>query len=225
MSGPHGNTVPVSDAVSTIILRNHMVFEALKLKIVNYHALASKIAPEVNELTGKEANIETIVVAIKRFSDRLSEGRMEEMSAILKGARLNLAGGAVEVTIGAKGAAAHRVLQDVLRLASKFTEAPNIFQLPNSVKLIAQEEDALLLEGALSSKYPLSLKKGVARVTVRMPPAAENAPGIVSLITELLYRNGISILDAFLSYEDIVMIVHEKSGPKAYQVLSERISE
>jgi ACT domain-containing protein len=225
MSSSHGSTVPVSDAVSTIILRNHMVYEALKLKIVNYHALALRISSEVEELTGRKANIETVVVAIKRFSDRLSEGQMEEMSDVLEGARLNLAGGAAEVTIGAKGAEAHQVLQDILKLASKFTEAPNIFQLPNSVKLIAEEEDAVLLEKVLSRKYPLSLKKNVAKITVRMPPAAEKAPGIVSLITELLYRNGISILDAFLSYEDIVMIVHEKSGAKAYQVLSEKISE
>jgi hypothetical protein len=225
MSGSQANSVPVSDAVSTIISRNHVVYESLKFKIVNYHALASRIAPEVEELTGKEANIETIVVAIKRFSDRLAEGNMEETSAILKGARLNMAGGAVEVMIGAKGAEAHRVLQDILKLAPKFTEAPSIFQLPNSVKLIAQEEDALLLKGALSGKYPVSLKKNIAKITVRMPPGAEKVPGIISFITELLYRNGVSILNAFLSYEDIVMTVQEKFGPKAYQVLSEAIAE
>ena len=77
MSSSQGNGVPVSDAVSTIILRNYVVYEALKLKIVNYHAVASRISAEVDELTGKKANIETIVVAIKRFSDRQSEGKMD----------------------------------------------------------------------------------------------------------------------------------------------------
>jgi hypothetical protein len=225
MSAAQGNVVPVSDAVAEIILRNYVVYEALKLKIVNYHAVASRISSEVEELTGKKANIETIVVAIKRFSDRLSESKMEEMSAILKGARLNLAGGVVDATIGAKGAEAHQVIEAILKLESKFSGTPNIFQLPNSVKVIAEEEDALLLEGQLSKKYPLSLKRSVAKITVRMPPAAEKVPGIVSFITELLYRNGVSILDGFLSSEDIVMIVQEKFGPKAYQVLSEEISE
>ena len=147
------------------------------------------------------------------------------MSAILKGARLNLGGGVVDATIGAKGAEAPEVIQVILKLTSKFSGTPNIFQLPNSVKVIAEEDDALLIERALSGRYPLSLKKSVARITIRMPPAAEKVPGIVSFITELLYRNGVSILDAFLSYEDIVMIVHEKFGSKAYQVLSEEISE
>ena len=225
MTGPQGNNVPVSDAVAAIILRNYVVYEAMKLKIVNYHAVASRIASEVEELTGRKANIETIVVAIKRFSDRLSEGRMEEMSVILKGARLNLAGGVVDATIGAKGAEAHQVIQAVLKLAPKLSGTPNIFQLPNSVKVIAEEEDALLLESALSTRNPLALKRSVAKITVRMPAAAEKVPGIVSFITELLYRNGVIILDAFLSYEDIVMIVQEKQGPKAYQVLSEETAE
>jgi hypothetical protein len=225
MSSSQGNSVPVSDAVSTIILRNYVVYEALKLKIVNFHAVASRIASEVEELTGKEANIETMVVAIKRFSDRLSEGKMEQTSAILKGARLNLAGGVVDATIGAKGSEAHQVIQAILKLAPRFSGTPNIFQLPNSVKVIAEEEDALLIDGELSRRYPVSLKRSVAKITVRMPPAAEKVPGIVSFITELLYRNGVSILDAFLSYEDIVMIVQEKFGPKAYQVLGEETSE
>jgi len=69
------------------------------------------------------------------------------------------------------------------------------------------------------------MKKNFAKITVRLPPAAEKVPGIVSLMTDLLHRNGISILDAFLSYEDVVMIVHERYGAKAYPVLSEKITE
>ncbi len=61
--------------------------------------------------------------------------------------------------------------------------------------------------------------------TIRLSPSAEKVPGIASFITELLYRNGVSILDAFLSYEDVILIVQERLGPKAYQVLSEKISE
>ena len=219
-----GTVVSITDAVSTIILRNYVVYESLKLKIVNYHALASRISSEVDELTGKKANIETIVVAIKRFSDGLSEGKMRAMSATLKDAKLNLAGGVVDMTIGGNGTETHQILRDVLKLTLKFNVKPNVFQLPNSVKVIAEEEDALLLDRALPRRYSSSLRKNVAKITIRMPPASEKVPGIASFITELLYRNGVSILDAFLGYEDIVLIVQGKSGPKAYEVLSEEIS-
>ncbi len=220
-----GNGVPVSEAVSTIILRNYVVHESLKLKIVNYHGLAAKISSEVEELTGKKAKVATIVVAIKRYSDGLGEEKIEEMSAGLKDSKLNLAGGVVRVTVGEKATQIHQIMQDVVRLEAKFIGTPNVFQLPSSVKIIAEEEDAKFLEEALRGRYEISLRKDVAKITIRLSPSAEKVPGIASFISELLYRNGVSILDAFLSYEDVILIVQKKFGPKAYQVLSEEISE
>ncbi len=223
VSSSQKNGVPVSEAVSTIILRNYVVLESLKLKIVNYHGLAARISSEVEELTGKKANLETIVVAIKRFSDGLGEAEIGEMSASLRASKLNLAGGMVDVTVTGKATQTHQILQDVLRLEPKLNSTPNVFQLANSVKIIAEDDDAKLLKEALGARYGTTLNKNVAKITIRLSPSAEKVPGIASFITELLYRNGVSILDAFLSYEDVILIVHERFGPKAYQVLSEKI--
>jgi hypothetical protein len=221
---PRKNGVPVSEAVSTIVSRNYVVLESLKLKIVNYHGLATRIYPEVEELTGKKANLGTIVVAIKRFSDGLGEEEIGRMSANLKGSKLNLKGGIVEVTVRGGPAQVRRVLQDVLKMEDEFGGAPYVFQLLNSVKIIAEEEDAKLLEKVFRGRYELSLRRNAAIITIRLPPSVEKVPGIASLITELLYRNGVSILDAFLSYEDVVLMVQERFGPRAYQILSEEIS-
>ena len=216
-----GNGVPVSEAVSAIISGNSVMLESLKLKIVNYHGLAKRISSEVESVTGKKANLETIVVAIKRFSDGLPDDKSEEMSASLRGSKLNLAGSMVEMTVSAKAVKPHQILQDVLKLEPKFQGSPFVFQLTNSVKIIAENEDAKLLESMMLGRYETSLKRDVAMITIRLPPSVEQVPGIASFITELLYRNGVSIYDAFLSYEDVILIVQEKFGPKAYQALSE----
>jgi len=219
------NGVPVSEAVSSVISKNYVVLESLKLKIVNYHQLASRISPEVEELTGKKAKVATIVVAIKRFSDGLGEGRLEGFSASLKDSKLDLAGGMVDVKVGAKTAQHRQILQDFLKLEDRFNGTPYFFQLPNSVKIIAEEEDAKLLEEVLGGNYETAVVGDVAKITIRLPPSAKKVPGITSFITELLYRNGVSILDAFLSYDDVVLVMQERLGPKAYQVLSEEISK
>lgn len=217
--------VSVSEAVSTVISKNYVVLESLKLKIVNYHQLASRISPEVEELTGKKAKVATIVVAIKRFSDGLGEGRIEELSASLKNSKLDLAGGMVDVKIGAKAAQHRNILQDFLKLEDRFNGTPYVFQLPNSVKVIAEEEDAKLLEDVLGESYETAAVRNLAKITIRLSPSAKKVPGIALFITELLYRNGVSILDAFLSYEDVVLVMQERVGPKAYQVLNEEISK
>ena len=219
------NGTSVSEAVSTIILRNYVVLESLKLKIVNYHALAYKISSEVEDLTGTKANVATMVVAIKRFSDGLDDRGIDSMSASLKGSKLELAGGMVDMTIPGKAAQHHQVLQDFLKLKDKFSGTPYVFQLPNSVKIIAEETDAKLLEEALWGNYEISLKENVAKITIRLPPSAVGGPGTASYLTELLYRNGVSILDAFLSYEEMVLVMQEKLAARAYQVLSEEVSK
>ena len=216
--------VPVSEAVSTVISRNYIVLESLKLKIVNYHRLASRIAPEVEELTGRKAKAATIVVAIKRVSDGLGEGRIEEMSASLKGSKLDLAGRMVEVRVEAKSAQHRQILQDFLKLEERFNAIPYIFQLSNSVKLIAEEADAQLLEEALGENHKTTVVRDLAKITIQLSISTKKLPGIASFITELLYRNGVGVLDAFLSYDDVVLVLQERLGPRAYQVLNEEIS-
>ena len=217
--------VPVSEAVSRVISKNYIVLESLKLKIVNYHQLASRISPEVEELTGKKAKSATIVVAIKRFSDGLGEARIEELTASLKDSKLDLAGGMVDLKVEAKTAQHRQILQDFLELEDRYNGTPHVFQFPNSVKIIAEEGDARLFREVLGQKYETVVVKDVAKITIRLPPSAKKVPGIALFITELLYRNGVSILDAFLSYDDVVLIMPEELGPKAYQVLSEEISK
>lgn len=222
---PQRKGIQVSEAVSTVVSKNYIFLEALKLKIVNYHQLAYKISREVEELTGKKAKTATIVVAIKRFSDGLGQGSVADLAAGLKDSKLDLAGGMVDVKVGGKAAQHREILQDFLKLEDRFGGTPQVFQLPNSVKMIAEEEDAKLLKEALGRKYETSVVKKVAKITIRLSPSAKKVSGIALFITELLFRNGVSILDAFLSYDDVILIMQEELGPKAYQVLSEEISK
>ena len=63
----------------------------------------------------------------------------------------------------------------------------------------------------------------VSKLILNLSPRAEMTPGIASYITELLFRNGVNILDAFLGYGDIIMVVADKDGPLAYDVLQREI--
>ena len=48
--------------------------------------------------------------------------------------------------------------------------------------------------------------------------------GIAAVITELLYRNGISLLDVFYGYEDLLLLVEQRFGPRVYEILSKEIT-
>jgi hypothetical protein len=41
----------------------------MKMDLINYTALAVKIQPEIEKILGNPVNLNTVVVAIKRFAD------------------------------------------------------------------------------------------------------------------------------------------------------------
>lgn len=213
----------ISEAVSSIIMENHLLYEALKLRIVNYHALAERVKKDVEEMTGRKVSVASVVVAIKRFSDGL-KGNGTEVAKILKDAKLTLVGRAADLTIESRGVPTMRILEDLLKISPKFVGTPNILQLPSSVKVLADAEDAEVVKKELSDRYTVTVTGEAAKIVVRISHKAEKVPGIAAFIAELLYRNGISMLDMFYGYEDLLLVVEERLGPKAYQVLASKIS-
>ena len=111
-----------TDAVSLVMRRNYVFYEALRLKVVNYHALAARLAPGVEELTGKKAKVPTLVVAVKRFSDSMTEERASELQGILGDARVTLTGGVTEVSVRVGDVPPSKVLSEVLKLSGACPE-------------------------------------------------------------------------------------------------------
>src|SRR5438132_1436579 len=94
----HRNGVSVPEAVREILTRNYPVYQCLKMKPMNFHSLAEFIQPQVQQFSGKEASINKLVVAIKRFSDTLPTTKAPTRR-VLRDARISLSSGIVDVTI------------------------------------------------------------------------------------------------------------------------------
>jgi len=97
----HRNGVSVPEAVREILTRNYPLYQCLKMKLMNFHSLAGFIQPQVQQLSGKEASVNALVAAIKRFSDTLPNSKSPDPSKVLKDARISLSSGIVDVTIRA----------------------------------------------------------------------------------------------------------------------------
>jgi hypothetical protein len=219
----HRNGVSVPEAVREILVRNYPVYQCLKMKLVNFHALAEQIQAEVKQTSGRDASINTLVVAIKRFSDTLPNDHGPGASKVLKDARISLSSSIVDVTIRTPRTQFPAIVKELADAATGLSEFPNIFPLSNSIKLILHADDYALVQGELEGHGQVTTQPKVARLTLNLSPNAEMTPGISSYITELLFRNGVNILDAFLGYGDIIMVVNDRDGPIAYDVLQREI--
>ena len=85
--------VSVPDVVREIITRNRSIYDCMKMDVINYTALAVKIQPDVEKTVGNSVNLNTIVVAIKRYADSFDEKEEVSDEPILKNARLSLTDG------------------------------------------------------------------------------------------------------------------------------------
>ncbi|TMI36518.1 ACT domain-containing protein [Candidatus Bathyarchaeota archaeon] len=215
--------ISVPEAVRQILTRSYPVYQSLKMRVVNFHALAELIQPEVKEMTHRDASINTLVVAIKRFSDTLDSMKKLEVGNVLDNARISLTSGIVDLTIKAPRAEFSKIVRDVSEIGAELSEFPHIFPLATSIKLIVPDEDYEKIKEKLGhfTKGPLI---HAAKLTLRMSPSAEMTSGIASYLTELLYRNGVNIYDAFLGYGDIIMVVDDRDGPQAYEILQREVN-
>ena len=87
----------VPEVVREIITQNRSIYDCMKMDLINYTALAVKIQPEVEKHLGNSANLNTIVVAIKRFADSFEQKEEIRNESILKNARLKLTGGIMDI--------------------------------------------------------------------------------------------------------------------------------
>ena len=218
-----GSAVTVPEAIRQILTRNYPIYQCLKMRVVNYHSLAELVRAQVQEATGREASINTLVVAIKRFADTLGEIESPAPSGLLSGARISLSSGIVDVTIKAMKSQFPRIIKDVAEIGGQLSEFPHIFPLATSVKIILPAEDYEIVKKKLEGVEALETRLGVAKLTIYLTPGAEMTPGLGSYITELLYRNGINVLDAYLGYGDVIMVVSGEDGPVGFNLLQKEI--
>ena len=81
--------VYVPEVVREIITRNRSIYECMKMDVINYTALAVKIQSDVEKTLGNSVNLNTIVVAIKRYADSFDDSEKISEEPVLKNARLS----------------------------------------------------------------------------------------------------------------------------------------
>ena len=215
--------ISVPEAVRQLLARNYPIYECLKMRLINYHSLAEHVQSHVEEVTGRKASINTLVVAIKRFADGLDEIKVPDSFSVLEKARISLSSGIVDVTIKAHRSQFSKILRNLTDLSDELSEFPNIFPLATSIEMILPAEDYDAIRGKLGDLDVAQTRSNVAKLTLFLSLGGEMTPGISSYITDLLYRNGVNIIDAFLGYGDIIMVVEGRDGPLAYDILQKEI--
>lgn len=208
----------VHDAVREIITHNRSLYDCVKMGIANYTALAERIRPAVERQTGGPANLNTIVVAIKRYADSFG-GRGGEAGGppdgALRDARLSLTDGVVGVSIAARDLDGDPL--DIIGRIAEATDKYEFFSVSGSFSLIV--EDAAGARDVLEDVGGRGrLSRGLAKITITVPEGHTHSD-IVSYVAELLHDGGIELVNAFFGHDVVTVLLAERDAARAYDLL------
>src|SRR5919106_1993335 len=96
------DALSVPEATRKILANDYVYMQALTLGIAHYTALAERIKPDIERLTGSKVNLNTIVVAIKRFADTLEKKNMRQQEnsnthLTITQAKMSLTGSIIDI--------------------------------------------------------------------------------------------------------------------------------
>ena len=208
----------VPHAVRQVIGSNTLFFQALSTGIANYTALAQKIKPEVEKLTKTDVNINTLVVAIKRFADSLEDDNYE-VHPIFDGVRMTLTGSIIDIDFH-ESDDTYQVLDEIFELGGGY----NMFRTNKQIRLFAEDLDEIRSMFKSSPKGVAGeIKDGLSKITITVQSGKENTYEVLSIVLSILHNNRIPLYNAFFTQNEIVLILDTDDAAKAYEVVREKL--
>lgn len=114
----------IPEIVREMITRNRSIYDCMKMDLINYTALAVKLQPEIEKILGNTVNLNTIVVAIKRYADSFEIKDEIKEESVLKNARLALTDGIMDIKFSAKDSGEI----DPMSILEKFSKITNNYE-------------------------------------------------------------------------------------------------
>lgn len=215
------SSMSIPEVVREIITRNRSIYDCMKMDLINYTALAVKIQPEIERILGNSVNLNTVVVAIKRYADTFESKDQIKDESVLKNARLALTDGIMDVKFSIKDSNDLDPMA-ILDQFSKITSNYEFFRVSDSFRFLAEDmEDIRQIFKNISNNEDM-FSTGLAKIRISIP-SSKNQSDVVSFVAEVLHANGIELVNAFFSQDSIIIILNERDSSRAYDILHSEI--
>ena len=184
----------VPEVVRDIITRNRSISDCMKMDLINYTALA-----------------------IKRYADSFEIKEDVKEESVLKNARLALTDGIMDIKFSVKESNEMDPTV-ILDKFSKITSNYDFFRLSDSFRFLTEDMEGIRQIFSNVSSRDDMFSTGLAKIRISVP-VSQNQSDVVSYVAEVLHANGIELVNAFFSQDNIIVILNEKDAARAYDIL------
>lgn len=212
--------ITISQLLEKLIKQKPFVESALVEGLVNISALARQLRPEIEKTLKKEVTEASIIMALKRFVDQMDVSMHRKIEKATKGfgdiiVRSNLCDFTYKLsdTLIEKQSILIKKIgkeKDVFFTISRGVFETTIVisnQYADEVKEIYKEETLIASSNFISS------------ITLRLPKNNTVIPGLYYHIFKQIAWEGISILEAVSTTNELSIILKDKDVDRAFSVL------
>ena len=211
----------VPEVVREIITKNRSIYDCMKMDVINYTALAVKIQSDIEGHLGNSVNLNTVVVAIKRYADSFEQKEDIKEESVLKDARLSLTDGIMDIKISTRDLRD----QNAAALLDKFSQITpdyDFFRMADSFRFLTEDiADIRRLFESIPDRENV-FSTGLAKIKISIP-SEQHRSDLVSYVAEILHSNGIELVNAFFSQDSITIVLNGKNASKAYEIIRSEI--
>ena len=222
------NTLPVTQAVRQVLVKNRVYFQVLEMGIANLTALAQHIKAEVEMMVGSQVSTNTIVVAIKRLVDSTEQERDLKKSSrgipAINEVRMSLTDSVVDINCGLLESQDISAVLDQVFEKKEFSF--NLYHTSKQFRLFADNKDAYkVFDQSITKQLRHDTEKKLSKITISFSNSQqENVNGLLFTVSNIIYSTQIAIQSAFFTSSEIVLILEDRNATELYDSLRRELT-
>jgi aspartokinase len=214
------NQKSITDAVRGMVSNDLSFQDSLQRDYCNISALARIIKPQIDQMLSKNTSVESIITALKR-SRRDYDVSQKPIAGILAGSTITVNTDVAKVSAKKSKKTIEKVAKAMIQNAGNFI---SISESIMSITLVF--DDILLQDVKAMFAYDdiLEIENDLAAIIVHSPEEIIKTPGCAIAFYNQLARRHINIEDTVSCYTDTIVLVAMEQVGKAFNALTDLIS-
>ena len=204
--------MPTTTELTEKYLSEHpSIKDCLKHDVINYSKLSRKIAKDLN--IEKQTSIEAILVASRRYAEKIKEEKTleERIIDILKRSELEIRNKITVVIVDKK-----IYIGNLIDLEKKIRQRADVFysiEGTNVFTIITTEKNLDELN-KMFKRHIVKVTKSLAMMIIKSPEEFESTPGVMSYLYSIFGEHGINILETMSCWTETIFVILEDDVPK-----------
>jgi len=209
--------VTISHLVEKIVNERPLLFQAMEQGIVSFANLAEHLEPEIEKELNKKVQRSAIVMALRRFSDKIKTKTIIpkfdfNSEIILKTHILDIA--------VRKSPELFKIFQKLQKIVDyQAGDTLNIINGNNEVSIVTNLKYLNKLKEILKDEKIIKIEKDLVALSLSFSEKFLYTPGVIATVVRHLTWENINIYELISTFTELTFIISGKEATKGYKVM------